>query len=131
MGKKLSMKKGDILVIAAALLLAFFIWIAFFMWRNETGNDGLVANIYIDGHLTHTIEVGREMQELRLESAAGYNVLQIGPDGVRISEADCSNQDCVRTGLQTRPGGVIACLPHRLLVSLSGGKEAGFDAVTW
>ena len=128
--RRAALKKGDIIIVAAAVLLAIVLWLAVLIWSSGMGTHELIAEIYMDGQLAHTITLTGEEQELRLESAAGYNVLQFGPQGARMLEADCQNQDCVRVGLQNRPGGVIACLPHRLLICLSGGRGAEFDAIT-
>ena len=36
--------------------------------------------------------------------------------GVRVEEADCKNQICVKTGAIHFPGEVIACMPHRMMI---------------
>jgi len=128
--KHASLKRGDIIIVLTSLLLVILLWLAVSVWRNSVGTQGLIVEIYVDGQLTHTITPAVEEQELRLDSAAGYNVLLYGPQGARMLEADCHNQDCVRVGMQNRPGGVIACLPHRVLICLRGGKGADFDAIT-
>ena len=130
MSKPAALKRGDIIIVITAMLLVILLWMAVSAWRISLGTQGQIMEIYMDGQLTHTITLTGEEQELRLESAAGYNVLQFGPQGVRMLEADCRNQDCVRVGLQNLPGSVISCLPHRLLICLSGGREANFDAIT-
>ena len=130
MSKPVALKRGDIIIILAAILLVVILWLAVVVWRNSIGTKGLITEIYVEGQLTHTIASAEDKQELRLESAAGYNVLQFGPQGVRMLEADCHNQDCVRVGLQNQPGDVIACLPHRLLICLRGGGGADYDAIT-
>jgi len=130
MSKPAALKRGDIIIVITAIVLVIILWLAVSVWRSSIGTQGLIAEIYVDGQLTHTITPTGEEQELRLESVSGYNVLQFGPQGVRMLEADCRNQDCVRVGLQNLPGSVIACLPHRLLICLSGGREANFDAIT-
>lgn len=121
---------GDIIIIGVAVLLALSLWAAFSIWRGGSGEQGLSARIYIDGELISSIDMPDEEQELRLEVASGYNLLSIGPQGARIIESDCRNQDCVHIGPQSRPGSVIACLPHRLLILIDGGKEAELDAIT-
>ena len=126
---KAVLKKGDLIIIAV-LLAVSLIGIAAFAWQGSSGTQGLSAEIYQDGRLHKIAVLADDEQELRFTSAAGYNVLQIGPQGVRMLESDCSNQDCVRTGWQSRQGSIIACLPHRLLVRLSGETEAEFDAVS-
>jgi len=129
MRKPAALKKGDVIIIAV-LLLASLSWLAASVCRNNRNTHELSVEIYQDGQLLQTLALTDSEQILRLESAAGYNVLQIGPQGARILEADCHNQDCVHTGLQNQPGSIIACLPHRLLVCINGGKEAEFDAIT-
>lgn len=54
-----------------------------------------------------------------------YNILHVTPNSIRVSSADCSNQDCVTQGAVTcsnaelRPmGSLIVCLPHKLTVEL-------------
>jgi len=130
MHKPALLKKGDIIIIISALLLVCLIWLAVSAWRNGNSAHGLIAEIYLDGQLTDIISLTNDVWELRLDSVNGYNVLQIGPQSVRMLEADCLNQDCVHTGVQSQPGSLIACLPHRLLVCVKGGKEAAFDAIT-
>ena len=130
MRRAIKLKKGDIIVVGIAVLLAIILWVAVSAWRDGSGEQGLVARIYMDGQLTYTINLLDNEQELRLDNTSGYNVIAIGLRGIRVLEADCRNQDCVRTGMQNQPGSVIACLPHRLLIRIDGGKEAEFDAVT-
>jgi len=129
MRKFIALKKGDVIIIAA-LLLAALLWLAVLRWTERGGVQSLQAEIYLEGRLLQTVALADGERELRLESAAGYNVLQIGAEGVRIAEADCHNQDCVHAGWQNRAGGLIACLPHRLLILLSGEEEADFDAIS-
>jgi hypothetical protein len=125
--KNLMLKKGD-MIVTAAVLVAALLGLAFLAWQPRGATAGLRAEIYLDGTLVQSVALAKQ-QEIRLESASGYNVLQVGPQGIRMLEADCRNQDCLRSGLQTRPSGLIACLPHRLLVRLSGPKDGDFDAV--
>ena len=47
-------------------------------------------------------------------------------DRVRIKEADCDDQICVRRGWATKNGETIVCLPHKLVIevrSTDGGDE--------
>jgi hypothetical protein len=122
------LKKGDIIVIAA-ILLAALSGLAFSARRTTAARGELYAEIYLEGALTQRIALAEGERVIRLEGAAGYNLLQIGPQGVCMLEADCYTQDCVKAGRQTEPGGLIACLPHRLLVRLINPKGGDFDAI--
>ena len=51
-----------------------------------------------------------------------------------ISEADCPDGYCIRQGKITGKGQVIVCLPHRLVLEVTGeesgdGKKEDLDAV--
>lgn len=48
--------------------------------------------------------------------------------GVCVAESDCPTQDCVRTGVITRAGQSIVCLPGRIVVTLEGVQQ-DFDAI--
>ena len=54
-----------------------------------------------------------------------------GEAGVQVAWADCPTQDCVRTGLISRGGQSIICLPARIVIRLEGGvpDNGGVDAV--
>ncbi len=48
--------------------------------------------------------------------------------GVCVTESDCPTLDCVRTGVISRAGQSIVCLPGRIVVTLEGAKT-DFDAI--
>lgn len=126
----MALAAGDMIIIAVVLLAALA-GLAVLAWPKPGLTAGLYAEIYMEGELRQTVALAEGQRELRLETAAGYNLLQVGPEGIRMLEADCPNQDCVRAGAQNRPGGVLACLPHQLLIRLSGQGEGAFDAVAY
>ncbi|MCL1905597.1 MAG: NusG domain II-containing protein [Clostridiales bacterium] len=121
-------KKADIAVIAVVLIAAF-IGLAVLARGNGADGAGLCAEIYVDGALTQVIDLSNGEQHIRLGFDTGYNLLFTGPQGILMLEADCPNKDCVHSGLKSRPGSFIACLPHRLLVRLTGAKDGAFDAI--
>lgn len=55
-----------------------------------------------------------------------YIVVENGT--VEVTYANCHGKDCVRTGKISREGQVIACLPHKLLITISSGEDE-MDAV--
>lgn len=61
----------------------------------------------------------------------GYNFIIIKNGGVSVSDADCKGHDCVKTGVKTRQGSVIACLPHKLMITVVGADEQGTDVVVY
>mgnify|MGYP000694972495 FL=1 len=65
-----------------------------------------------------------EPRTLRYESDhGGYNVVVIQDGTVRVSEADCPDQICVRKGATNQTADPIACLPNGLIVEVIAGED--------
>lgn len=67
---------------------------------------------------------------LTMASSAGTNVIEVQSGKVRVSEADCPNQDCVEQGWISNAGQQIVCLPHKLVVNITDEDAASaYDVV--
>ena len=67
---------------------------------------------------------------LTVASSAGTNVVEVQSGKVRVSEADCPNQDCVDQGWISNAGQQIVCLPHKLVVNITDEDTASaYDVV--
>lgn len=67
---------------------------------------------------------------LTVTSSAGTNVIEVQSGKVRVSEADCPNQDCVDQGWISNAGQQIVCLPHKLVVNITDKDAASaYDVV--
>ena len=81
-----------------------------------TDGHAMKVVIQIDGKRVHTMELDKDA-EYRAETADGnYNTVVVKDQSVRVEEADCKNQICVKTGAIRFPGEVIACMPHRMMI---------------
>ena len=58
-----------------------------------------------------------------------YNIISIKDGQVTISEADCPGGDCTRQGPISRTGETIVCLPHKVMIEITGGKKE-YDTVS-
>jgi hypothetical protein len=47
----------------------------------------------------------------------------------RIKEADCPDELCVHQKEISKTGESIICLPHKLVIRISGGEEKEVDAM--
>nr|WP_325186505.1 NusG domain II-containing protein [uncultured Oscillibacter sp.] len=142
---KLRPNVWDALVVLAVLALAAGGALA--VWSG--GGDGtLTAVVTIDGEEADRFSPADLLEGPRtytnngytLEVACGLRQLEnpppdhappAGEAGVRAAWADCPTQDCVRTGLITRSGQSIVCLPAGIIIRLEGGaaEDGGVDAV--
>lgn len=123
------MKRADWVVVASVLIAAGAL---FLLTRalSGTAKEPPAVKVFVGGTLTDTLPLKQSAYEVTIEGGAGVNRLLVEPDGVRVAYADCASQVCVHTGKITVPGQMIACLPHRLLIRLTGGEEESeVDAV--
>jgi hypothetical protein len=65
---------------------------------------------------------------LTVVGARGDVVVRIADGAVAVTEADCPDHTCVRTGRISAPGSVIACVPNGVIVRIEGGDLDELDA---
>ena len=122
------MKSFDIILIGALCLLGAIAFLLSDVFAGDVSGHARVE-IYVNGNLEQTVSPAVEPQEIVIETEKGTNTLLVDAQGAKMIAADCHSQDCVHTAKQTTAGGVIACLPHRVLVKLTGDFEGGVDAI--
>ena len=112
------LKKADILLILALIILSMV------PLASLTGQqpDNVYADITVDGKLERRIPLsahqGRET--FTVQTSEGYNTICIDDASIAVIAADCADTVCISTGKATRPGDIIACLPHHLVIEVKG-----------
>lgn len=122
--KAIAPKRGDTILIIGFLLAALVccgLWLGF-------RKDGGAVIVEQEGRETARYALNED-RTVRIEGEDGYNLLVIKSGEVYLSEADCPNLLCVKTGKIRYAGQSIVCLPHKLAVRIVGGAS-GLDAVT-
>ena len=111
--------------VIAGLLVAAVAGSAAFILLQRGRAPAPVARISRDGVLLEEINLSRvdEPYSLTLEDESGRNVLSVERGRVRVSEADCPDQVCVKQGWVSNGAAPIVCLPHKLVVELAGTGE--------
>ena len=119
-------KKADI-VLFCALLFSAAVSAAAFTMRLSAGPAAKVV-ITLDGqeHAVYTLDENREIE---VTGDDFRNVILIDNGTVMMKFSDCHNQVCVEHAPISRSGESIICLPHKLVISIQGGKEADVDAI--
>ena len=64
-----------------------------------------------------------------LGEAGHQNVLQRKGRRVRVVQADCPDQICVKQGWVEKEGDQLVCVPHRLLVEIRSKGAGTIDAL--
>ena len=78
-------------------------------------NNQIIREIYLDS---------AKNQEFRISSNnGGYNLIQIQNHEICISESDCPDQTCIKTGILRSENLPIVCLPHQLIIRFAEEGE--------
>lgn len=98
----------------------------FYALLPESGGE--TAVVYYDSEV---------IAEIPLSGSGEYTFPQVpdmvftAEDGaVSVTESNCGDRTCVRTGKISRQGEAIICVPNKIVVEIKGSaKESGVDAV--
>ncbi len=115
-------KKTDIIIIAAFLALSLILMLAVYLIPFE-GQP--VVSVYIDNEKIESYSFEDEYTEVDIDTQYGYNKLIISEGMAFISESDCHTGSCVSTKSISRPGSMIICAPHHLVIRIDTIPEGG------
>lgn len=116
-------KKSIIFIVffAAVVIIGLLLYIAL------GSSGGTMAVITLDGEEYERIDLSKveEPYDIVIKTGYGTNVVHVSPGAIGVSEADCPDRVCVNTGSITGGGIPIACVPHRLMITIEGGNIDG------
>ena len=123
--------KGSTKLLLFLLILAVGASAVSVLIRRQPPRDP-VARILLDGELLEEIDldrVGASYSFTVENGSGGSNTIQVERGRIRVSHADCPDQVCVEQGWISDGTVPIVCLPHGLIIEITGGGEA-LDAAT-
>lgn len=108
-----------VLVLAAALLL----WV---LWPKQQGQR---VSVTVDGEAAGSYALAQDRQ-IPLEGYGGYSLTLVIQDGkVHVEDSSCPDLICQNHAPISRDSEQIVCLPARIVITVTGGEEEGFDAI--
>lgn len=108
-----------VLVLAAALL-------AWALWPKAQGQR---ASVTIDGQTAGSYGLAQNRQ-IPLEGYGGYSLTLVIQDGkAHVEDSTCPDLICQNHAPISRDSEQIICLPARIVITVTGGEEEGFDAI--
>ena len=97
--------------------------------QKALSTDGAVQVVVnVDGKSYGVYSLKRE-QVIRIETEYGYNELTIKDGKAGVTASDCKNQICAHSMAIAQTGRNIICLPHKLIIQITGSGEKQMDAV--
>ena len=115
-------KKSDIVftvVIVAAILLVWLIALP-----RDAGSEVVFRQ---NGEVVATLPLSKDT--VFEVSGRYHNTFEIKGGIVRITETDCPNHQCEKTGEISRVGQSIVCAPNSVSATITGGR-AEIDGIT-
>ena len=113
----------------AVLLLAAIGGIAWNLMMLSAGGQP-EAHVYQDGRLIQVVKLRPGYSEqIRLGGVERYNIIMAENGRIRIAEADCPDQICVRTSWVSRAPQQIVCLPYRVVIKIVSAASMGVDDI--
>ena len=96
-----------------------------------SGAGAKEAQVYKEGKLVETIRLRPGYhQELRLGGTSHFNLIEMDNGRIRVEEADCPDQICVKTGWLSVTPQQIVCLPYRVVIKIVAGTPGDIDEIT-
>ena len=86
--------------------------------------------ITIDGTAYGTYPLNEDREIPVEQGGTVINVVQIEHGSVRMEQATCPDELCIRQGAISRERQTIVCLPHKLVVEVYGNHEQEYDTVS-
>ncbi len=121
----LKLKKTDVILILSLLAVSAVLCLIFFLNKTPGGE----AVVTVDGEEIMVLPLDEDI-EVQVGQEETHNIVSIHDGKVCIKDATCPDKVCVHTGEISNEGETIVCLPHKLVVSIRGGKPAEVDAST-
>ena len=107
------MNKKDIILFFCILISSVVAFVVLWLALTPTGD---VATVSVDGEEYARLPLGEDT-ELLVSTEYGENLVVVKDGNVFISDADCPDKVCVRTG-KASPMKSVVCAPHRLTVTV-------------
>lgn len=116
------MKKRDIILIAAVLILAGGIWLITSVFFNDAGGQ---LRITVNNEIYGTYDLKQD-QEIPIGTT---NTCIIKDGKVTMIQADCPDHICMHSAAIDKDGGTIVCMPNRVFLEIVGQEDGGVDAI--
>jgi hypothetical protein len=128
------MKKGDKIVVIILLITVILSFGGTLIYKNVIKGSEKIAIIKSDSKILRTIDLNKvvEDEEFTIKTKGGhYNTILVKNGSIRVNDSDCLHQECVKMGEISDPGGLIVCLPNKLMISINGENINGVDGATY
>jgi hypothetical protein len=116
----MKLKSLDIVVIVVIILVTLGSSAVPFI-NSRKNVDNKYVEIQVKGKLFKRLPLDNNRDErIPIKTDLGENIIEIKNGKVRILDADCPDQICIKDGTIQNPGSILVCLPHKVVVQIKG-----------
>lgn len=124
--------KTDIIIITAVLLTAGLLFFIPKIQNPSASDPQKTVIITENGDTVYKIKLS-DLKEEQIYSLGNMQI-SVSPDGAKITQSDCKDKICMRTGLLKNNGDTAVCVPNKVTVKIvTDGKNSknDIDAVAY
>ncbi len=126
----MKLKPLDIVVIVVLVFITLGSSTAAFINSNKSYNNKYVE-IEVKGKLYKKLPLDNSSNErIQIDTDLGNNIIEIINGKIRILDADCPDKICIQDGSISKPGDILVCLPHKVVISIKG-QNSETDALSF
>jgi hypothetical protein len=93
----------------------------FAIYNSQKNYKTKYVEIEVKGKLYKKLPLDNtQKQQIKVVTDLGENTIEIVNSKVRIIDADCKDKICIKDGAISKPGSVLVCLPHKVVVQIKG-----------
>ncbi len=121
------LKNDGILILIILLLIGVTFLLQYF--HSKQGNT--ILQVYQNGILTGEYDLTQSQTFYVEGDSDDFNLVLIEDGVVRVTDANCPDQLCMKQRSIAKNGESIICLPHKLVLQICSKEDGSVDAVTY
>lgn len=126
------LKKGDLVLAAAVLLLAGSILGYMGIKKNNAVNGTRIAVVKQNDRVIRRIDLDKVGQPETIILEGDYrNVVEVQKGRIRFLESSCPDLICVNMGWLDEVNEMAVCLPNKAIIKIEGTDAGGVDTKTF
>ena len=119
------MKKRDLIIIAALLVCAAALYL---ISQVSLGAEASTIVVTLDGKEVLRRPLAMEDTYEIAQEDGSLNIIAVEDGAVFMQEANCRDGLCIRQGKMRNGAKTIVCLPHKIVVQLTGDAPQSDDS---
>ncbi|WP_294835391.1 NusG domain II-containing protein [uncultured Lactobacillus sp.] len=90
--------------------------------NQEKADNQIIGIVKINNREVKKLPLNKD-QKWRYQKNGKINIVQIKNHKIRVIDANCKDQVCVKEGWKSESGDTIVCLPHKFLIELKNKNQ--------